>query len=52
MPLTGLLVSKAARILFNATVNDFCFSISLWMVSGAYLQLGAWHFEEFFPKND
>jgi len=50
MPLTGLLVSKAAKILLNATVNDFGLPIGLWMVSGAHLQLCARYFEEFSPK--
>jgi hypothetical protein len=50
MPLIGLLVCKAAKILLNATIDDFCLPIGLRMVSGAHLQLCARHFEEFSPK--
>jgi hypothetical protein len=50
MPLPRLLVSKAAKILLNAMVDDFCLPIGLQMVSGAHLQLCARHFEEFSPK--
>jgi hypothetical protein len=41
MSFTGLLVSKAAKILFNATIDDFHSFIGLQMVSGAHLQLSA-----------
>ena len=48
MPFARLLMSKATKILFKVVIDYLRLAIGLRVVSGAHLQLGAWHFEELF----